>query len=389
MAEREEHTAPAQNVSRESFTGLEKSCVASSDGLPTLAIDAVCTGRESGARSMAHEEGWSGLGGRVLSLVLGSLAASGCAASAPSRSEAPVTRGFRNPRSSHVAASSPNHRARDRIVAVGEPQWIVGKLAYGTLDRDLVGEEVEVAARPEGAREFSVLGVAITTDDGEHAEVDGAHDSGGRVYFRVPEGKTLGLGRHEVRLRVLGDGTEASLAVHVVPRGTKLVVSDVDGTLTTAEAIEVAAFLRGVTSPVRVDAARALGLLAERGYVPVYLTARPEWLVDRTRTFLSEHGFPKGIVRTKDDKSGSIGPSAAEFKKRELELLRAGGLEIAFGFGNRSTDVDAYAAYVTEPTHRYFVGLTDDPPGALRGGRGFASYTDVLPDLARVPAASR
>lgn len=48
MAERDEHTAPAQNVSRESFIDLEKSCVASSDGIPTLAIDAVCTGRESG-----------------------------------------------------------------------------------------------------------------------------------------------------------------------------------------------------------------------------------------------------------------------------------------------------------------------------------------------------
>lgn len=75
-------------------------------------------------------------------------------------------------------------------------------------------------------------------------------------------------------------------------------------------------------------------------------------------------------MRTKDDKSGSIGPSAAELKKRELELLRAGGLEIVFGFGNRSTDVDAYAAYVA-PTHRYFVGLEDHPPGAPRGGRGF------------------
>ncbi|MFO0643989.1 MAG: phosphatidylinositol transfer protein [Polyangiaceae bacterium] len=336
---------------------------------------------------MSHDGGRRRLGKRALAL--GLVGVAGCAGSAPTRAEVPVSRGFRNAGSAHIAASRPNHRARDRIVAVGEPQWIIGKFAYGKLDRDLCREEVEVAARPEGGRDYAVLGVVTTTDDGEHAEVDGAHDSGGRVYFRVPEGKALGLGRHEVRLRVLGDGTEASLVVHVVPRGTKLVVSDVDGTLTTAEAIEVAAFLRGVTSPVRVDAARALGLLAERGYVPVYLTARPEWLVDRTRTFLSEHGFPKGIVRTKDDKSGAIGPSAAEFKKRELELLRAGGLEVAFGFGNRSTDVDAYAAYVSEPTHRYFVGLTDDPPGALRGGRGFASYTDVLPDLARVPAASR
>ena len=90
-------------------------------------------------------------------------------------------------------------------------------------------------------------------------------------------------------------------------------------------------------------------------------------------------------MRTKADKSGSVGPSAAEFKRRELELLRTGGLEIAFGFGNRSTDVDAYTPYIAEPTHRYFVGLTDDPPGALRGGRGFASYTDLLAELARVP----
>jgi len=36
----------------------------------------------------------------------------------------------------------------------------------------------------------------------------------------------------------------------------------------------------------------------------------------------------------------------------------------------------------------YFVGLEDEPPGA-RVGRGFASYTDVLSELARVPSASR
>ena len=108
---------------------------------------------------MGHEGARSGLVVRVLALVLVPLAAGGCAANPPSRPEVPVMRGFRNPRSSQVAASTPKHRARDRIVAVGEPQWIVGKFAYGALDRDLVGEEVEVAARPEGARDFSVLGV--------------------------------------------------------------------------------------------------------------------------------------------------------------------------------------------------------------------------------------
>jgi hypothetical protein len=146
---------------------------------------------------MAHEEGWSGLvgcGGSRSSSFCSHAAV--CAASAPSRSEAPVTRGFRNPRSSHVAASSPNHRARDRIVAVGgapvdrrEARLRNARFAISSARRwrSLRG--------PRAPASFRCWASRSPRTTGEHAEVDGAHDSGGRVYFRVPEGKTLGLGR--------------------------------------------------------------------------------------------------------------------------------------------------------------------------------------------------
>ena len=43
--------------------------------------------------------------------------------------------------------------------------------------------------------------------------------------------------------------------------------------------------------------ADALGLpsasLAAKGYRPLYLSARPEWLTERTHAFLAFHGFPK------------------------------------------------------------------------------------------------
>ena len=43
-----------------------------------------------------------------------------------------------------VTLGSANHRGRDQLVREGDPQWIVGKFAYGLTDKDLKGEDVDV-----------------------------------------------------------------------------------------------------------------------------------------------------------------------------------------------------------------------------------------------------
>lgn len=290
--------------------------------------------------------------------------------SEPTAGKAP----FRHTRSTSKAKSTPNHRGRDQLVLPGEAQWIVAKLAYGTSDKDLEDEDVEIHVQRGCAGSWELLATVRTADGDGVAPVPGFDDGGGRVYFRIPEAQALGVGYHRVRVVVKGDGTFADMAIAVAPKGARVFASDVDGTLTGSEVEELPALLARELPTARPDAAKAFGLLAARGYLPVYLTARSDWLIGRTRAFLQHGGFPEGIVRTMTNRKGGFGSAAAAFKSGELEALAGRGIVVAYGFGNMASDIEAYAQRVEPPEHRVFLQL-DVPPGR---GRRIESYGELL-----------
>jgi phosphatidate phosphatase PAH1 len=220
------------------------------------------------------------------------------------------------------------------------------------------------------------LGTAVTTSDGQHAETEGADDSGGRIYYELPPAQRLGPGRHRVRFVVAGDGTSADAFIEVVPAGAHLAVMDVDGTLTTSETAEFGALLTGKPPDAEPDAARVATALAAKGYRPYYLTARPEWLTARTREFLAGAGFPPGILETTTGGSGAVGADAATYKKAALARIAAKSLVPSFALGNTDTDAQAYAAAnITPAGNRVFLRYTD----GMTGGRRVEKYADLLP----------
>jgi phosphatidate phosphatase PAH1 len=243
-----------------------------------------------------------------------------------------------------VAAGSAHHRGRDLFVNPGAKQTIIGKIAYGIVDKDLEDEEVDVYAQRDCGSAWELLGSTITTrENGAHATVEGVDDGGGRVYFEIPADRHLGPGKHRIRLVVAGDGTSTDLFLDVVPPKTPIFISDVDGTLTSSENVEFLKLLEGELPDTHPGAPEALRALAAKGYRPMYLTARPEWLVQRTRDFLDKHGFPPGIVHTSTSLTGAgFGASAATFKSAELAMLAQKGLVPAYAFGNMPSDSDAY-----------------------------------------------
>lgn len=276
-----------------------------------------------------------------------------------------------------VAAGDANHRGRDQIVAVGDPQWIIGKFAYGLIDKDLKGEEVDVYVERGCAGQWEKLGTATTTAEGAHPSVEGVEDNGGRVYFRIPDDKLLAPGRHRVRLVVAGDHSFADLTMDIVPKGSPVFVSDVDGTLTESENAEYPALLTGSLPNAHPNAPEALAELVKKGYRPVYLTARPEWLTNRTREFLAARGFPPGTIHTTTGLTGALGSAATTFKAGELALLAQKGLEIAWAFGNKDSDAAAYEAAKIDPKdHRVFLRMSDP-----NGGRRIEAYSELLPVL--------
>jgi len=243
----------------------------------------------------------------------------------------------------------------------GDGIAIEAKIAYGPADKDLADEDIRIERETSKAR-WAELGVARTDHDG-------------RVRFSAG---TFPLGSHRLRLTVIGDGSSTELSVVVVPGGQSIFVSDVDGTLTESETAEFPALLRRQLPAVHPAAADVFRKLAAKGFVPVYLTARPDWLLARTRELLATNQFPPGVVLTERSAMGQYGAGAAAFKRNELEVLVANGrTKIEWAFGNMPSDAETYATFITDPKRRVFYRYTD----AAYGGRRIDSYEEVAADL--------
>ncbi len=283
--------------------------------------------------------------------------------------------GFKNFTSRLFAGESVNHRGRDAIYAPGDEQWVLGKFAYGKVDKDLKGEVVDVYALRGCEGSWEKLGVAETTEEKPTFSIEGVENEGGRVYFKIPEAKRLPLGRHRVRMVVRGDNSSAEQFIEVLPKGTRFFVTDVDGTLTERvesdpklvcdEESDLTATVREVSHGAgqpraHEGVANAFRQLVKRGYRPLYLTARPDWQVPRTRNLLREANrndgrgdLPQGTVRTTLTLTGQFNETAQAFKEAEIAALRKKGFDVRFGFGNRPGDVAAYNAFQV-PFQYYF-----------------------------------
>ncbi|MBI5499322.1 MAG: phosphatidylinositol transfer protein [Deltaproteobacteria bacterium] len=294
---------------------------------------------------------------------------------------------WRHPVRSALTAGlgAPRHRGRDLVLREGEPQWALAKFAYGLADDDLQGEDVAMFLLRGCGDTWEELGTATATDDGEHATVERVDDTGGRVYFELPEGKRLGVGRHRVRFVVRGDRTTAEQLIDVLPADARFVVTDVDGTLTAGEAAEFAALLGGRDPAANPAAAEVLRAYAGRGYHVMYLTARPEWLAARTHEWLRGHGFPPGTVRTTLTITGAVGEAAAAYKAAELAaLLGRFPDSIEAAYGNTESDVAAYAS-AGLPPDRVF-SYRHDPE---KRGTRVDDYGTLLPAVEALAACAR
>jgi hypothetical protein len=280
-----------------------------------------------------------------------------------------------------VLSGDPNHRIRDNFYVLGEPQWLLGKFAYGAIDKDLKGEQVDIYVQRNCEGPWEFMGSSATTEEGEHGTVEGVEDTGGWVYFQVPADNMLELGRHRVHMVVRGDLSTTDGFIEVVEQGTPIFLSDVDGTLTTFETEEFVDLLIGTISSANEFSATALGILQEKGYHAMYLTARPEWLVERTREFVEVRGYPPGIIHTTLTFEGALGGSAESYKTNELAMLESKGLKPTWVFGNTESDAAAYQNGVILPLdHRVFFQYTD-----IFGGRRIESYGELIDEFNALP----
>lgn len=273
--------------------------------------------------------------------------------------------GFRHTHNRITAAlgGGGKHRGIDLVATSSQVQVISGEVAYGLLDDGIDDEDVDLWACRAGT--WVSLGTVRSKEHGAfRLELHGSD--------RLP------IGMRDMFLSVRGDRSGARFLALVAPPQTSLAISDIDGTLTSFEAADIGAAI-GIDIGIHDGAPEAWRALAARGNIPVYVTARARHSTGRTREWLAEKGMPRGPVRLADHVL-LPGSGTVEYKTKTLEAFA--GFEIAYGVGNRASDIAAYTAAGVPANH---IGIklpefTLEVQDALDQGDavGFDNYVDLL-----------
>lgn len=215
----------------------------------------------------------------------------------------------------------------------------------------------------EGAGGWDRLGRADTDAEGRYELTLGAAELP-RVIYSVLE----------------GDGSCTEHQSYQLPRGAKVVVTDIDGTLTISDDELMAQIGDGSYDPKQNgSAALLMKTWAEKGYQVVYLTARPHLFRAETRAWLRRHGFPDGPVISANQLV--FGESARTYKRAWVERVRTGlGWEVVAAYGNADSDIDAYEEGGIAKSITFIIGELAGQSGtvAIPGGDFSAHIQDFV-----------
>ncbi|MBA3464102.1 MAG: hypothetical protein H0T46_29375 [Deltaproteobacteria bacterium] len=157
--------------------------------------------------------------------------------------------------------------------------------------------------------------------------------------YEISETPYVAPNGHPIYSMLDGDHSCAEHYSFLYPRGSKVVLTDIDGTLTTDDGQLLAQIPDERYVPKMMGAADKLAQAwAMKGYPIIYLTSRPHLLRPETRGWLRDLGFPLGAVIT----TKNVG-DAAPFKAEWIQRMKTGfGWDIVAAYGNADTDVVAY-----------------------------------------------
>ena len=247
-----------------------------------------------------------------------------------------------------AAAGAPSHYVTDEMTPPASSPRITARFIYGAIRKDLEGEPVEVFV-----------------DD------------------------CAGWQSYETRFAVVGDATVATGYLWLLPAGTHLAVTDIDGTLTTSDTELFQQLLDGSYVPdAYPDAVALTAAEATRGHLLVYLTGRPYWLTNRTRGWLAELGFAHGAVHLAPSNldvlptDGSVG----NYKRDYLASLVARGYVLDLAYGNATTDIYAYLGAGVTADRQWIIGSN----GGNDGTHAVVdTWTSRTAEVTQLPAVSQ
>ena len=293
-------------------------------------------------------------------------------AGAPVPADPPT--GFREPASSLFALADADHSADDLLFTDRGLVTFAAKFTYGVAGKDLQHEDVEIGLDTCGP---AATRIGVTTTDGD-----------GRVRWSADPSALPGYGAFAVTYRVAGDGSSTAATLRVLPVGTRLVVADIDGTLTVADS-ELFAAIADPTyvARAREDAVAAMWARADQGYPLLYLTGRPYALTAMTRGWLDTLGFPAGSVQLVADATQVLPTDGAvgTYKADTLAALQARGFQLDAAYGNATTDIYGYGEAGIDVSSTYILGEHGGEGGTVALGEAFTDHLAWL--LTQPPAA--
>lgn len=142
--------------------------------------------------------------------------------------------------------------------------------------------------------------------------------------------------------------------VHAWTDGRVIIVVDVDDTLADTDYDDLLLDPIDTESRPYPGAADILQQLQQHYHV-LYLTARPRFLLEKTRDWLRRHGFPRAPVMTAPTVSDVLKPET--LKRRLLAQRRETWPNMLIGVGNQPTDTRAYVSvgmlsiFITDRVH--------------------------------------
>jgi hypothetical protein len=239
-----------------------------------------------------------------------------------------------------VPAVEPRHHTSDLIADLGEPrhrgidliaaesdrvQILGGALAYTQMDKAIEDEDVRLFACTGDA--WRSIGTARTDDEGRFSLAltgdarlaDGLRD----LYAAAP------------------DGTGAWFLAFVAPDGARVMISDIDGTLTSSENAFPVSTVVGTGVGMQPGAADAFARAAAAGITPIFVTSRGDLYTQSTRSWLDAHGFPRAPMHLSVPAITLPGKASIDFKRAVIAPFIE-RFDIAAAIGNRASDVTAY-----------------------------------------------
>jgi phosphatidate phosphatase PAH1 len=245
-----------------------------------------------------------------------------------------------------MAVGHPHHSALDGVGLAGSSLELAGKLSYGTMRKDLEDETVVGWLRRTPACDgWAPVGRGLT-------------DGAGRVALSLPAGTLEEPGRYPFALVVAADGSRADGELWLFAPGTKVVVFDIDGTLTGGDEELFAQLLSGTDPVPRRGAVEVARAHRDHAIQPLYLSGRPYQIAGLTRRWLSSHGFPPGPLLTPARTVQARPGEAVERYKREVlnSLTTGAKVVIVRAYGNAESDLCAYAEAGVAPARTFMVG---------------------------------